>query len=153
MMGKYGGEETKAVLRSFVDIELICRNPAALDNSYISIRNSDFEQNDLTKVQIEENYIDSSVEENNSSRFSYNNYNKQPIQNAQVFKERILHQLNNMRFLFNDSGIKILTYPEVEFTKSLSGNGDKSGQVQQLDTKLFNYSKKITSKELFLNLF
>lgn len=141
MMGKLGGEETIAVLKSFVDIELIWKNPAALDNSYISIRNSDFEQNDLTKVQIEENYIDSSAEENNK-KFSSNTYNKQPNQNAQEFKERILHQLNNMRFLFNDSGIKILTYPEVEFSKD-----------KPLDTKLFNYSKKIPNKELFTNLF
>ena len=51
-------EETKAILGSFVDIDLICRNPAALENSYISISNSDFEQNDLTKVHIDENYIE-----------------------------------------------------------------------------------------------
>lgn len=40
-----------------------------------------------------------------------------------------------MWFLFNDSGIKILTYPEVEFTKD-----------KPLETKLFNYEKKIESK-------
>ena len=45
-----------------------------------------------------------------------------------------------MRFLFNDSGIKILTYPEVEF----------SGQKE---TRLFNYQQRVQQKSLFENLF
>lgn len=42
-MKKCKDKELKAVLSSFVDIELISKNAAALDNSYISIKNSDFE--------------------------------------------------------------------------------------------------------------
>lgn len=46
-----------------------------------------------------------------------------------------------MRFLFNDSGIKILTYPEVEFAK----------EKPWIKTKLFNYQGKIMTRDLFNN--
>ena len=49
-----------------------------------------------------------------------------------------------MRFLFNESGIKILTYPEVEFGKDSKA---------LLKTHLFNYEGKIHNKEMFSNLF
>lgn len=54
-----------------------------------------------------------------------------------------MHHLNNIRFLFNDSGFMILTYPEVDFPK-----GDNNRMP-----KLINYERKINSKELFDNLF
>lgn len=45
-------------MESFIDIELICNNEAALDNSYISIRNTNFEEMNLKKYIIEDNYVD-----------------------------------------------------------------------------------------------
>lgn len=139
-----GNDETKLVLQSFVDIDLICTSSAALENSFISLKNSKFEENNLSKVFIEEDYIEQQIKEKSANQISAHKQNQASSQNVQVLKDRIMHQLNNIRFRFNGNMI-IPNYPEVEFPK------DKSKQL--LDTQLISYEKKIMDKALFDTLF